>query len=148
MRKQSHRALVSSWAKANGRGLSSAQRTRLYELALKAVVLRTERTLGELTVRALLRRLLVVGRSENPLLAALHLEGSTLRFDFEAVAGPPPAAAGLDRAFLSLLSGLLTLIDNLTGGILTPALQTELRKVRRTKEEPPAQRLKKSRPPR
>lgn len=122
---ESHAARVNAWLVARMADLSLPERRRLFEHALTALWRRASRTLGEVTLGAILDRVLYTAIEKYPLLATLDLQGDGIRW-----ANRPPTAEQVGDADLEagrfVLVELLTVLGILTGDILTPALHAEL----------------------
>ena len=117
-----------SWAGAGP--LSQEVLVHLYERALDALWRRAHMSLGEITLMAIVDRVLHTGTEKFPHLAALKVETSGVQF-----VGLRLAAAGVDPVLLDeslafLVVELLRVFGTLTGEILTPGLHAELSKVR------------------
>jgi hypothetical protein len=125
---ESHAARVDAWVADRIADLSAGGRRRLFEQALTALWRRAGRTLGEVTLGAILDRVLYTAIEQYPLLATLELQGDGLRW-----AGAPPTDDLALKADLEagrfVLVELLTVLGILTGDILTPALHAELASV-------------------
>jgi hypothetical protein len=117
-----------SWAEAGP--LSCEALVNLYERALDALWRRAHLSLGEVTLMAIVDRVLHEGSEKFPHLAALKVETSGVQF-----VGLRLVAAGiepvlLDESLAFLVAELLRVFGTLTGEILTPGLHAELSKVR------------------
>jgi len=86
-------------------------------------------SLGEITLMAILERVLYQGTEQFPHLAALKVETSGVHFAELRQAVPALDGALLDESLAFLVVELLRVLGTLTGEILTPGLHTELRKV-------------------
>jgi hypothetical protein len=86
-------------------------------------------TLGEVTLTAIVDRVIYTASDRYPLLSALKVEEAGVHF----VQSPPQAGVAdeshLAEAVRFVLVEFLTVLGNLTGEILTPALHAELAKV-------------------
>lgn len=122
---ESHAACVDTWLATEASSLSAADWRRLLERALTSLSRRAGRTLGEVTLGAILDRVLYTAVERYPDLAALQLEGDRVRWAGEPPTGGDAGEAGLEAGRFVLLE-LLTVLGILTGDILTPALHREL----------------------
>jgi hypothetical protein len=111
------------------KGLPSDQLAQAFEQAFSALWRRAHQTLGDVTLAAIVDRVLYTGAERFPVLGELKVEGTGLRW-----AELRQKAHGVPRAELAdairfVLVEFLTVLGNLTADILTPALHAELRKV-------------------
>ena len=122
----SHAACVRAWREDNARDLSPEAKRALFERALRAIWQRAHRTLGEVTLGAIVDRVLHDVREEFPLMSAVEVDAAGVRLgDLQQ----HEQLERLDDAMDRTLVGLLTLIGNLTADILTPGLHAALRAV-------------------
>ncbi len=121
----SHSTCVRAWMQATTAKLTPEQRLALFERALTALWGRAYRTLGEVTLRAIVDRVLHDVAEDYPLVSALDVGPSGFRID-ELASGEPDE---LDGAIERTLTELLTVIGNLTADILTPGLHAALSNV-------------------
>jgi hypothetical protein len=124
-----HSACVDAWMERAAEGLPAARLVQLFERAFDALWRRAHVTLGEVTLGAIVDRVLYSASERHPILATLRLESTGLRCEELA-----EHAHGLPRAELAeglrfVLTEFLTVLGNLTAEILTPALHAELSKV-------------------
>lgn len=121
-----HRQCVDAWlARCTSESPSSC--VDAFERAFSAIWARAGLTLGEVTLAAIVDRVLVTTAAEHPAFASLRLEaGGRVHCDELRAASREPAElrAGMGYALLELL----TVVGNLTGEVLTPVLHAELRK--------------------
>jgi hypothetical protein len=128
VRGNQHARLVDDWLVRAAGGLSTDQLVRLFQDALSTLRGRTLNTLSELTLHAILDRALHQGRSKYPILAGVTLGPNGISLEGVSVAGSSPAEA--TEAFRFLLLEYLTIVGNLTGGIMIQPLHRELSKIR------------------
>jgi hypothetical protein len=125
-----HAAQIDAWMKRLPEHLESEQLASAFEQVFRALWRRTQVPLGYVTVSAIVDRVLHDTSKHYPVLAALKTEGeSGVQFgDFQksVTAGDGQQVRDGMRFFLLRL---LTVLGNLTGQILTPALYSELDKV-------------------
>lgn len=119
----SHTACVREWMGAAAAGLSPEAKLALFERALGALWERAQRTLGEVTLGAIVDRVLHDVRAESPRMPALVVSSEGVRLGELRVQGD---LDGLDDAMRRTLVALLTVIGNLTAEILTPGLHAAL----------------------
>jgi hypothetical protein len=120
-------AHVDAWLNGEAKMLPPAQLITLFERALGALWRRALVTLGDVTLIAIVDRILYTASETHPYLSALKVEKTGIRFDAFREQGADQA--NLPEAFRLVLEEFLTVLGHLTGEILTPALQAELSKV-------------------
>jgi hypothetical protein len=125
----SHATCVTAWLEPIAKGLPPAQLVALFERALDALWQRTRLTLGEVTLTAIVDRVLYTASEKYPFLSALKIEGTGIRFDEFRQLGPVLHDRHLPDVVRFVLVELLTVLGNLTDEILTPALHAQLSKV-------------------
>ena len=119
----SHIACVRAWMQAAAGGdLARDEKVVLFGRALSAIWARALRTLGEVTLGAIVDRVLHDVADDFPLVGALDVESTG--FKVEKLQDMP--LDGLDAAIERTLVELLTVIGNLTADILTPGLHAAL----------------------
>jgi hypothetical protein len=124
-----HIRCVNEWMKDASR--SSPERLAgLFEKAMTALWRRTYSALGDITVAAIVDRVLYNAAEKYSALGSLKLDGSGVNFaEFRQRAGSINDRE-LKEAIQFVLVELLTVVGNLTAEILTPALHSELSSVR------------------
>jgi hypothetical protein len=124
-----HDAYVAAWLDGAAKGVPPAQLIGLFERALGALWQRALSTLGEVTLTAIVDRVLYTASEKFPILSALSVEGAGIRFE-ELRSGIGAGDDGnLLEAVRFVLVELLSVLGNLTAQILTPALHEALSKV-------------------
>jgi hypothetical protein len=121
-----HRACVNAMAERMSDQLPPGQQLNVFEAAFNAVWRRAQLTLGEVTLTAIVNRVLYITSERYPVLADLRLSAdgidcAELNQRLARIARPP-LAEGLHFVLVELL----TVIGNLTAEILTPALHEAL----------------------
>jgi hypothetical protein len=124
-----HSACVDAWMERAAQGLPPDRVVRLFERAFDALWRRAHVPLGEITLGAIVDRVLYYASERYPVLSSLSV-GST-GICCEEI---QERAGGLHRdqlaeGFRFILVEFLTVLGNLTAEILTPALHAELSKV-------------------
>jgi hypothetical protein len=119
-----HAGHVDAWLKGATKGLAPAQLITLFEQALGALWRRTEVTLGEVTLTAIVERVLYTASEQYPFLSTLTVEGAGISFDGLRSQGAHDP--NLREALRLVLVEFLTVLGHLTDEILTPALHAEL----------------------
>ena len=132
-----HAAYVKAWlrrAAPNTKSLPSARLVSLFDRAMDALWQRAEITLGEVTLAAIVDRVLYVASEQYPFLSTLKVVETGVSFDELRERGAVPRDVDLAGAVSFVLAEFLTVLGNLTDEILTPALHGELAGI--TLEEP------------
>jgi len=127
MNERDHHEVVDAWIADQADGLTAVELLPLFEAAVGAVWLRAHRTLGDVTLRAIMERVLHTVTVGHPALSALTLDTGGLRFG-----GIAPGATGREELLAGircLLVEFLTVLGNLTADILTPVLHQDLKAV-------------------
>jgi hypothetical protein len=105
------------------------QLARLFEKAMSALWHRTYSALGDITVAAIVDRVLYNATEKYPVLGSLTVDTSGVKFaEFREQAGSV-SSGDLREAIHFVLAELLTVVGKLTAEILTPALHSELSSV-------------------
>lgn len=124
-----HRAVVGAWRDGWAGQLSQQELVDVFERALKALWSRAHQSLGEVTLMAIVDRVLHEGVDAYPHLAPLKVEPRGADFGALREAAPRVDVALLEESLVFLAVELLRVLGVLTGEILTPGLHAELRKV-------------------
>jgi len=124
-----HVACVDAWMARAPKGLPPELLLKLFEQALGALHRRTHIALGDVTLTAILDRVLYNAAEKFPLLSAIKVEATGVRCDElrERVGGLNDRELADGMRFV--LVEFLMILGNLTSDILTPALHSELSKV-------------------
>lgn len=129
VKETNHSTCVDAWLGRNASGVSTTQLLQVFEQGFGVLWRRAHRTLGEVTLTAIVDRVLYTAAERYSPLSAVEVDAAGIRC---------PAlherAASLDRVQLAegvrfVLVEFLTVLGNLTADILTPALHSELSKV-------------------
>jgi predicted alpha/beta hydrolase family esterase len=131
-----HAAYVEAWLTEAARGLPPALLISLFERATSALWQRTHVTLGEVTLAAIIDRVLYTASENYPFLSTLKVDETGIRFDQFRQEEAVRHDGHLTAAVLFVLAEFLTVLGHLTDEILTPALHTELSKVALGEPEP------------
>jgi hypothetical protein len=121
-----HAALVEAWLDGAG-PIEPAQLVALFERAISALWRRAEVTLGEVTLTAIVDRVLYVAAETYPFLSVLKVDKEGVCFDGFREMGAE--RGDLADAVHLVLVEFLTVLGHLTDEILTPALHAELSKI-------------------
>jgi hypothetical protein len=136
----SHHETVKAWCKGWAGTLPVPELINVYEHAVDALWSRAHMSLGEVTLMAIVDRVLHHGVERFPHLAALKVEASGLHFEELRMSAPALDVARLEESLEFLTVELLRVLGTLTGEILTPGLHEELRKVRPDAEDKKGER--------
>lgn len=123
-----HGRSVDEYLARQGRA-SAAQIIRAFELAFAAIWERAHRTLGHVTLTAIVDRVLHNAARRYPLLSTLALEESGLRVEGLRQRSASVDSAELKQAIRFTLVELLRVLGSLTAQVMTPALHAELAKL-------------------
>jgi len=126
----SHHETVKAWCNGWAGSLPAPALLATYERALEAIWSRAHMSLGEITLVAIVDRVLHHGVERFPHLAALKVEESGLHFEELRMSVSALDVARLEESLEFLTVELLRVLGTLTGEILTPGLHEELSKVR------------------
>jgi hypothetical protein len=121
-----HAAFVEAWMAQATKNLPVAGRVEFFDRTFAALWRRTSVTLGEITLWAIVNRVVRSGRERFPALSALKVERGGISFTAMGDGASETDIAHTDAALRFLLVELLTVLGNLTGEILTPELHDEL----------------------
>jgi len=126
-RDSDHHDPVTAWFQRAAQGRSVESLIQSFQDTFAALWQRSHLTLGEVTLTAIVERVLHTATEQYPLLASVEVEASGLRCQSLR------SQAGLRHDQLSaairfVLVEFLTVLGNLTAQILTPALHAELSK--------------------
>jgi hypothetical protein len=121
---ESDQQTVNAWLESLA-GASTVELLRACEAAFAVLWQRTHLTLGEVTLAAVVERVLYSAKEQHPLLASIEPTTSGVRCQsLQTQVGL--RHGDVVEAIRFVLTEFLTVLGNLTGQILTPALQTEL----------------------
>jgi hypothetical protein len=119
-----HATSVEAWMQMAAKGLTSPQLLDLFENVLDTLWERALRTLGDVTLVAIVDRVLHGTALRSPLLGALKVDASGFHCDELRKRADTPAE--LAQAMRLFIVEFLTVIGSLTAEILSPALHAEL----------------------
>ena len=126
-----HAAYVDTWIARLPKQLTPGQMVSAFEQGFTALWRRAARTLGEVTVSAIVDRVLHDVSATFPLLSGLKVQNG-VGVQFGELRGNirPEHVDQLREGMRAMLVHLLTLVGNLTADVLTLALHVELSNVR------------------
>jgi hypothetical protein len=125
-----HARCVDDWLGRVASGVDGGAHVDLLEAALRALWARANVTLGEVTLTAIVDRVLYNARERFPVLASLELaETREISCQGLRAAVDDIPVDTLREGVRFTLIELLTVLGNLTADILTPELHAELAKV-------------------
>ncbi|MDC0681740.1 hypothetical protein [Sorangium atrum] len=124
-----HSACVDAWMDRAAQGAPPDRLVQLFERAFNALWRRAHVTLGEVTLGAIVDRVLYYACERYPVLSSLRMESAGI-----CCVALQERAGGVRRDQIEeglrfILVEFLTVLGNLTAEILTPALHAELSKV-------------------
>ena len=124
-----HAAVVTAWMESSATGLPSNRLGALFEQALGALWARAHVTLGDVTLSAIVDRVLHVAGEEHEVFSALKVDPSGLQFEAfrDQAAALPVDELAVGIRFV--LVEFLTVLGSLTAEILTPPLHAKLLRV-------------------
>jgi hypothetical protein len=124
-----HRAQVDAWMHRAGKLALPERLLDAFEQGFGAIWRRARVTLGDVTLMAILDRVLYSAAERFPLISPLEVDATGLRSDkFRQRAGSLHRDQ-LGEGIRFILVEFLTVLGNLTAEVLTPALHSELAKV-------------------
>jgi hypothetical protein len=123
-----HSACVNSWME-RARVLPPEPLLEAFDAAFGAVWRRAHVTLGDVTLSAIVDRVLLAASEQHPVLGKLEVDATGLRCEELHERAGGLAHDQLAAATRFVLVELLTVLGNLTAEILTPALHSALSRV-------------------
>jgi len=123
-----HRACVDAWIERGAKGLPPDRLLLAFEWAFAALWQRAHQTLGDVTLTAIVDRVIHVSAERYPVLSSLKLEAVGLRCGDLHHRASSLDGDQLVQGVRFVLVEFLTVLGNLTAEILTPALHAELSK--------------------
>lgn len=124
-----HGRCVNTWIARVVNGTPGLRAIEAFEAAFAALWQRANLTLGEVTLSAIVNRVLCSAEHEFPFLSSLKLDGARLDCEQLRVNAPSIPREQLVDGIRFVLVELMTVVGNLTADILTPALHAELSSV-------------------
>lgn len=136
MLNESHAAHVDAWMAEAAHGLNREQQLELFQRAMAALLQRARPTLGDVTLTAILDRVVHVAAGEHAFLALLRIDDTGLRFEGLRAGAAQLSPNEVAAAMRTVVVGFLTLLGSLTADILTPALHLALARARADRTDP------------
>jgi hypothetical protein len=133
-----HSACVNEWLE-RAHGLPPERLLRAFDVAFGSVWRRAHITLGDVTLTAIVDRVLHTASEQYPVLGTLRVDATGLRPDELYQRAEDLDLDQLAAGIRFVLLELLTVLGHLTAEILTPALQSELSRVSVAGENPAGQ---------
>jgi hypothetical protein len=123
-----HGACVDAWMERGAKGLPPDRLLLAFEWTFAALWQRAHQTLGDVTLTAIVDRVIYVSVEQYPVLSSLKLEAVGLRCGELHHRASSLDGDQLAQGVRFVLVEFLTVLGNLTAEILTPALHAELSK--------------------
>lgn len=124
-----HGACVDAWLERLASGLPSDRLLLVFDQGFAALWGRAHQILGDVTLMAIVDRVLYVAAEQYPFLSALKVEPAGLRCQELQQQARSLHRDQLAEAIRFVLGEFLTVLGTLTAEILTPALHAELLKM-------------------
>jgi hypothetical protein len=124
-----HLEVVNHWMNQAAKDLSSAQLLGVFEQAMNALCQRAYLTLGDVTLTAIVDRVLYNAAEKFPLFEALEQGARGVSCDRLRNRSFSENETDLTEGIRFVLVEFLVVVGNLTAEVLTPGLHTELCKV-------------------
>ena len=124
-----HRARVDAWMDRAAKEAPPERLLDAFERAFNALWRRARVTLGDVTLMAILDRVLYNAAEQFPPLSSLEIDATGLRTDKFRVRAGSSHRDQIGEGIRFILLEFLTVLGNLTAEVLTPALHAELAKV-------------------
>ncbi len=126
-----HRVGVDAWLVRAAAGASPEQLVQIFEEGFGVLWRRAHRTLGDVTLVAILDRVLHYATEKYPMMSVLKAEAGGLRCQVlrQKIEGVPAEQVG--EAIRFVMVEFLTVLGNLTAEVLTPLLHAALSQVAR-----------------
>jgi hypothetical protein len=121
-----HARFVEKWWVERAEGLAPLATVALFDVALSALWQRARRSLGEVTLSAIVERVLLTASELHPLLAGIRLDHGRISTEELRRRATDFSGDAMRTAFCVVLTSWLTVVGNLTAEILTPALRDAL----------------------
>jgi hypothetical protein len=121
-----HRALVRAFLERAPSGLTPERLILVFEQGFAVVWRRAQQTLGDVTLAAVLDRVLRDGMKRYPLLSLVGIVPTGLSCDDLHEKARSGSEDEIEEALQFVLVEFLTVLGNLTADILTPSLHAEL----------------------
>lgn len=125
-----HSDCVTSWMEQATNGLPPERLPQAFEQGFAALWGRANRTLADVTLMAIIARVLSVAAELYPFVSALKVDAKGLRCQELQLRAESLEYDQLAQGIRFVLVEFLTVLGNLTAEILTPALHSELLKGR------------------
>lgn len=124
-----HNACVVAWLERAAKAQPSDRLASAFERAFAAVWQRALLPLGDVTLTAIVDRVLYTAKEKYPLLSGLTMEADGLRCGDLETRAADLGPREVEQAIRFVLVEFLTVLGNLTAEVLTPALHAELSKL-------------------
>ena len=121
-----HGACVNAWMERGVSGSPPDRMLHAFEETFAAMWRRAQMTLGDVTLAAIVDRVVHAARERHPALAPLQVEATGLRCDGLRQRAASLQGSQLEEGVRFVLVEFLTVLGDLTDEILTPALHDQL----------------------
>ncbi len=124
--REQHAIQVDAWIEKSVNGLSQAAQAQIFKDAVEVIEKRILATLSAITWNAILDRALIRSAQSFPLLSGIKIQLGGISIDGLLLNLQDQKANQVIEAFRFLLIEILTIVGNLTAGVLTEPLYREL----------------------
>jgi hypothetical protein len=124
-----HKACVEAWMARGAKALPPERMIQAFEQGFGALWRRAHQTLGDVTLTAIVDRVLHNATQRYPILAAFRLEPTGLQWQGARDGVPNTQRDDVENGVRFILVEFLTVLGNLTANILTSSLHAELCKI-------------------
>lgn len=128
-RYRAHGQIVAAWIEKNLADLSPAEMVESFEVFLHSLIRQTRTSISEVTLAAVLDRVLYNSSEQYPILKTLKQKNAQLSFSDLKSLDVDDDETEIKEAFHYLLTEIIFILGNLTGEQITPLLHGELDKV-------------------
>ena len=128
-----HSETIETWIQKSTGKLSSQNLSEFLELAINDIILKAQTSISEVTVLAILERVLYNSAERYSLLREVKIENDKLQFAMLHPSYKSYSNSEIREAFHYLITEFLFIIGNLTGEQLTPIMHDELKLIKKKK---------------
>jgi hypothetical protein len=125
-----HLSRVKIWAESLILNLSNEQLLDLFENAVGSIWRQTALTISDVTINAVFQRAVFLSSENFSILKKLRVDDDKIDFtELRAQKLLPRDSKEISRAFQCLIANFLTIVENLTAGLLTESIYREAFKI-------------------